>query len=138
MSSMNPLAFLRTRFRFTLGPTLFTVPALAVLIWLGTWQVERLEWKTALIASRQAALTAPPVPAPMHDPMLSIAQLSTWLTSNWALAQPWATQLLTQAKLKLGGLAFRSMHAKAHVTVSMQVFMTVHAPQSAGQLSHVS
>jgi surfeit locus 1 family protein len=62
---MNPLAFLRTRFRFTLGPTLFTVPALAVLIWLGTWQVERLEWKTALIASRQAALTAPPVPAPM-------------------------------------------------------------------------
>jgi surfeit locus 1 family protein len=53
------------RFHFTLIPTLFTIPALIVLIGLGSWQVERLEWKTALIADRTAALSAPPVPAPM-------------------------------------------------------------------------
>ena len=54
----------RRRFRFTLVPTLFTVPSLIVLIGLGTWQVERLQWKTGLIAERVAALSAAPVAAP--------------------------------------------------------------------------
>lgn len=60
----SPLEFMRQRFRFTLWPTLFTIPALALLIALGTWQLERLQWKTALIAAREAALAAPAVPAP--------------------------------------------------------------------------
>lgn len=47
------------RFRPTLGPTIFTVLALAMLLALGVWQVERLGWKTALIARRTARLTAP-------------------------------------------------------------------------------
>ena len=38
--------------------------ALAVLIGLGTWQVERLHWKRALIAEREAQLAAPPEPLP--------------------------------------------------------------------------
>ena len=33
------------QFRPTLWPTLFTVPALIVLLGLGTWQVHRLHWK---------------------------------------------------------------------------------------------
>jgi surfeit locus 1 family protein len=61
---MTLASFIRERFRFTLGPTLFTIPALALLLWLGTWQVERLAWKTDLIARREAALAAPTVPAP--------------------------------------------------------------------------
>jgi surfeit locus 1 family protein len=58
------MGFLRERFRFTLWPTLFTIPALVVLLGLGTWQVERLAWKTALIDARTAALAAPAVPVP--------------------------------------------------------------------------
>ena len=34
--------------------------ALAVLLGLGTWQIERLIWKEGLIAERHAAVTAPP------------------------------------------------------------------------------
>ena len=38
--------------------------ALAILCGLGTWQVQRLHWKEALIARVSAGLTAAPLPAP--------------------------------------------------------------------------
>ncbi len=49
-------------FRPHLWPTLFTLPAVLVLLGLGTWQVQRLYWKEALIAERQAGLAAPVTP----------------------------------------------------------------------------
>jgi surfeit locus 1 family protein len=61
----SAIRLLRERFRFTLIPTLFTVPALIVLIALGTWQIERLQWKTDLIARIQAGLASTPVAAPV-------------------------------------------------------------------------
>lgn len=36
-------------FRPLFWPTFFTIPALAILILLGSWQVQRLTWKTELI-----------------------------------------------------------------------------------------
>lgn len=47
-----------------LWPTLVAVPTLAVLLGLGFWQLARGEWKTALIATRERALAATPVPFP--------------------------------------------------------------------------
>jgi surfeit locus 1 family protein len=52
------------RFRPRPWPTLAALGALAVLLALGTWQVERLHWKQALIAEREAQLAAPPEPLP--------------------------------------------------------------------------
>ena len=54
-----------TRFRPRLWPTLIALPAICVLLGLGFWQLERLEWKTELIAAREAALAAPPVELPV-------------------------------------------------------------------------
>lgn len=51
----------RGRFRLRLWPTLITAPALAVLLGLGTWQVERLHWKEGLNATLAARLAAPAV-----------------------------------------------------------------------------
>ena len=51
-------------FRPTLWPTLFTVPALILLLGLGTWQLERLEWKEGLIATRTARSTGPEIALP--------------------------------------------------------------------------
>ena len=48
-------------FRPRLWPTLIAAPVLLVLLGLGTWQVQRLQWKEALIAERDAAMAAPPV-----------------------------------------------------------------------------
>ncbi|MDF2764226.1 MAG: hypothetical protein K0S81_1220 [Rhodospirillales bacterium] len=49
-------------FRPRLWPTLFTIPAVLVMLGLGTWQVQRLFWKQELIQERQAGLAAPVTP----------------------------------------------------------------------------
>jgi surfeit locus 1 family protein len=46
------------------GPTIFTILGVALLLGLGTWQVQRLHWKTQLIAERASGVAAAPVPLP--------------------------------------------------------------------------
>lgn len=41
--------------------TLLTIPALAALLWLGTWQLGRAEWKAELVADFERATAATPV-----------------------------------------------------------------------------
>lgn len=43
------------------GLTTVTAICVAILISLGTWQYKRLQWKTALLAEVEAAVTAPPL-----------------------------------------------------------------------------
>lgn len=47
-----------------LAPAVLATVVVAVLVALGVWQLERREWKHALIAQVSARLAAPPVPAP--------------------------------------------------------------------------
>jgi len=42
-------------------PTLITIPVLIALVGFGTWQIQRLLWKDALIAEREARLASPPI-----------------------------------------------------------------------------
>jgi len=63
-------------FRPTLWPTVFTIPALIVLLGLGTWQVQRLYEKEAQIAERTARTTAPPIGLPAAGAQLSPAALA--------------------------------------------------------------
>jgi surfeit locus 1 family protein len=60
----------KLRFRPTLVPTLFSVPAIIVMVGLCIWQVQRLHWKEGLIAERESRVSAEPValPAPGVDP----------------------------------------------------------------------
>jgi surfeit locus 1 family protein len=51
-------------FRPRLAPTLFTIPAVLILLGLGTWQVQRLHWKEGLIAQRDRMVAAPPIAPP--------------------------------------------------------------------------
>jgi len=44
--------------------TLASLAALAILVSLGTWQLQRLAWKTALIERVEARMQADPVPLP--------------------------------------------------------------------------
>ena len=50
------------RFRPLAGPTLWTVPALIILISLGVWQVQRMHEKQALLATIAERMSAPEVP----------------------------------------------------------------------------
>jgi surfeit locus 1 family protein len=53
-----------SRLRRLLLPLLVTLPLLAVLVALGTWQAQRLGWKTAILARIDAAEAGPPAPLP--------------------------------------------------------------------------
>jgi len=48
------------RFKPMPSLTIVTVICVFILISLGTWQYQRLQWKTALLAEVEAAVTAPP------------------------------------------------------------------------------
>lgn len=50
--------------RSLLVPALFALPCLALLLGLGIWQLERLAWKNALIATVEARVHEPVRPAP--------------------------------------------------------------------------
>ncbi|HYE00656.1 MAG TPA: SURF1 family protein [Alphaproteobacteria bacterium] len=56
------------RFRPTLWATLVAIPALLILLGLGTWQLERLGWKRDLIARIDERLAAAPAPLPATLP----------------------------------------------------------------------
>ena len=61
----------RRRFQPRLWPSVFSLAGIAVLIWLGTWQVQRLHWKEALIADLQARTSETPMalPTSIVDPL---------------------------------------------------------------------
>jgi surfeit locus 1 family protein len=51
-------------FRPTFWPTVFTIPAVLLMLGLGVWQLERLQWKEALINERVMRTTAAPIALP--------------------------------------------------------------------------
>ena len=54
----------RWRFRPTFWLTVSTLSTLALLVGLGIWQLQRLEWKEAGIAERKARIEGPPITLP--------------------------------------------------------------------------
>lgn len=54
-------------FRPLLWPTVLTIFGLAILVGLGSWQIERLHWKLDLIATIKQRMAAAPAPVPAPD-----------------------------------------------------------------------
>ena len=65
----------RLGFRPARWATISTLVALAILLALGTWQLERRAWKAALIAERTGNVAAPPAVLPAND---AEAQALVW------------------------------------------------------------
>jgi surfeit locus 1 family protein len=55
------------QFRPLFWLTLFALPAFAVLLTLGTWQLQRMQWKNDLITAFEARSAAPPIGPPAAD-----------------------------------------------------------------------
>lgn len=51
-------------FRPRLWPTLFTIPAVVLMLALGVWQLQRLAWKTELIDAFESRVAAEPTDPP--------------------------------------------------------------------------
>ena len=54
-----------TRRKFPVGLTVATAISMAILCGLGGWQLQRLKWKTDLIANIEATKAQPPKPIVM-------------------------------------------------------------------------
>jgi surfeit locus 1 family protein len=70
---MNRITSLAMMKRRLLWPALAGLPVLIILLGLGTWQAQRLAWKTDILARIAAAEAAPP--APFTDPPAPYAKL---------------------------------------------------------------
>lgn len=76
------------RFRPEFWPTVIVLIGLALLIALGTWQLERRTWKMGLIAEREAALALPPLTAADFD-RLSAADADGYALRRVRLTGTW-------------------------------------------------
>lgn len=56
----------KRKFIPTLWPTLITVPALLVLIGLGSWQLQRMQWKSGLIETFDTRVASDPAHPPFY------------------------------------------------------------------------
>lgn len=68
MSAPESLNLRGRHFRPTLWATVFMIPALVILLGLGTWQVQRLFWKEEQIALRQERALGEAIPLPQSFP----------------------------------------------------------------------
>jgi surfeit locus 1 family protein len=73
-----------TKLRRLLWPGITAAAMLAVLLALGTWQVERLQWKRQLLAQIARAEAAPAVPLPADPPPFAKVQVTGELREDLA------------------------------------------------------
>jgi surfeit locus 1 family protein len=73
------------RFRPRLWTTVATLPVLALLIGLGVWQLQRLEWKNNLIAEMEARMDPPAMalPDPLPDTLDTVRFRRVELTGRF-------------------------------------------------------
>lgn len=88
--------------RKLLPPLLFGIVGCAVLVSLGIWQVQRLEWKQGILAEIDTRILGGPIPLPATpDPEIDKYQP----VEAHGLIQP--EEILVQSSLKLVGPGFR-------------------------------
>jgi surfeit locus 1 family protein len=93
-------------------PALAAAIGIAILLALGTWQLQRLAWKTALLDRIQTSLTGPPIPAPPPEAWstLDFGELDyrpVAVTGRFLNGEEiYANATLTQPKGPLGGYGF--------------------------------
>ena len=72
--------------RRILFPLILGIGGVAVLVWLGLWQLERLAWKEAILADINTRLMSDPVPvpdAPVETPRRIYERCGQWC-ARWA------------------------------------------------------
>jgi surfeit locus 1 family protein len=97
-------------FRPALWMTVAAVPALCILLWLGTWQVMRMQWKDALIADFTSRAMAEAIAPPGGESAASHQFRRIVAQGNW----------MHDAEVQLIGRTFEGT-AGYHVITPMQL-----------------
>lgn len=85
-----------------LFPILFGLAGTLVLVWLGIWQMQRLEWKETVLADMEAHMTAAPVAIP--DPVVPERDKYLPVTATGTIL---GNEILVQSSLKMVGPGYR-------------------------------
>ena len=88
------------RFTPTLWPTLFTIPALLVLVGLGTWQLQRMQWKTEIIDTFEARMSDKAI-----DPPARVEDIEKWRFKRVTLVG----EFLHQKEFTITGKTFEEL-----------------------------
>jgi surfeit locus 1 family protein len=73
----------RLRFRPTPWASLAALTGVALLVGLGTWQIQRLHWKETLTAARQARMSAPAIELPATIDPITLEYRRIMLTGRF-------------------------------------------------------
>jgi surfeit locus 1 family protein len=82
-----------------IGPIVMGVIGIAILLWLGTWQVQRLAWKEGVLAEISAEITAAPVPLPL---MISTDMKYLPVTASGTIGQEELHVLVSRLQIGAG------------------------------------
>ncbi|AHJ65258.1 SURF1 family protein [Granulibacter bethesdensis] len=114
-------------YRRFLIPTGITVLLMAVLIFLGYWQVQRLHWKTGILAQLDAAEAAPPTPLPdVPLPFQKVVVTGTLVPSESILFG--AETHVTQQGEPMGAQLLMPLSRAGHKAVMVQLGWVADPP----------
>lgn len=116
-------------------PLIFGLAGVAVLISLGTWQLQRLAWKQAILADIETHIMAAPVdlPAvidPERDRYLPVTVMGD-------IAEPTLRVLVSQKQIGAGYLLINAMQIGERRVMVDRGFLSVNDPQPEAQYSGV-
>jgi surfeit locus 1 family protein len=83
-------------------PLMFGLAGTAILVWLGLWQMQRLDWKEAVLADMEAQMTGAPVAVPADPDPEADRYLPVQASGTIG-----AEEILVQASLKAVGPGYR-------------------------------
>lgn len=89
----SEIKFPNISFKPKLLPSIATLIMVAALLWLGVWQMQRGEWKTAVIAERTARLVEKPIQLKglPEGPVSNLYYRGAYVTAPIKIARPYYT-----------------------------------------------
>jgi surfeit locus 1 family protein len=108
-------------------PLIFGLLGTAVLVGLGLWQVQRLDWKEAILADIEARIVAAPVALPVAPD----AQMDRYLpvSVTGMLQEPAIRVLVSQKQVGAGYRIIRPLEVDGRRVMVDLGFLPVQAPQ---------
>lgn len=105
--------------RRILFPLILGIGGVAVLVWLGLWQLDRLAWKEAILADINARLLSDPVPVP-EDPIEARDEYTS-VAVNGALVGPELHVLTSGTEAGTGYRVIRTLQEQSGRRVMVDV-----------------
>lgn len=107
-------------------PLIFGLAGTLVLIGLGTWQMQRLEWKETILADIEARILAAPVELPAEPDMVSDRYLPVQVTGE--LGDPAIRVLVSQKQVGAGYRIIRPMEVDGRRIMVDLGFLPIQSP----------